>query len=160
MLYRVHKIYILAFRFIRLADKHKIIILLDGAGENLLAVFHPVVTERVHIVPGCGDTNHQFVSVGFHGFFDDVVLFRGSVCVKLIGNSYVAVQRIVSLRIRGKGLNIYRAVRQFPGYAMLLVVVEDSVVVGFAHFPEVVVDEIEGLQGLFQRVTDDVYLRA
>ena len=88
------------------ADKNKILLVLHGAVQHLPAVFQPLSQEQLLIIPGGGDSNDQLICISFHGLLKQVILFWLFESVHLIADRNVAVQGILSVRVRCQGAYI------------------------------------------------------
>ena len=52
------------------AHENEVLLVLDGAVQNLAAVFQPLPQKQLLVVSGGGNADQQFVGVGFHGLFE------------------------------------------------------------------------------------------
>ena len=147
---RIRVINISALVRVRTANEHKILLVLDGSVQDAPAIFKSLSKKAVCIVSGCGNPNHEFVRVRFHGFFEKVVLLRRFERMYFVANRNIAVQRILCVRIRRKCPNKKRAIREICLHGMLVVVIYDvyvpAVLLILAHALDVVVQEVEGFQ--------------
>ena len=72
--------------------EHKQGIVLDGSIYDLHGIFQSAVTERIDVVAGGGDADHQLIGVCFHRLFEAVVLAGFLEGMYFVGDGDIAVE--------------------------------------------------------------------
>ena len=79
--------------------------------SDLHGVLHTAIAERIDIITGCGNADHQLVRISLASFLETVVLSWLFICSHFIRNAEIAVEGILTVRIRWHCLNLKRSVR-------------------------------------------------
>ena len=112
VLHGVEDVHIALLILVRAADEHEQVLVVILAAQHAAAVGQALGAEGCAVVARGRNGDDQLVGVGLGGLFEHVVLLGALVGVDLVGDDDIAVKRVLSIRIRGEGVEGDGAARQ------------------------------------------------
>ena len=138
----------------------------DGPAQDLPAIVQVAEQKAAGIGAVGGDDDDQFVGVSLGRVLQNLVLLWTLVGVSFVGDDDVAVEGVLLVGVRGKGVDRDHAVTNVTGNGPLHVVVDDTqplvwiVPDCYAEAVEVVFEKVKTFERLFQGAANLIDFRA